>query len=198
MELGRYHFYAVRRGRIPGIYMTWADCKRQVNGFKDCEFKGFADADEAESWLRSGGVLLAPPPPPPPEPLSPPSPSPPRLGLLGSSVIVRWVKEIHWGLISLSPKTWKCILFEFVPSYVLITRSLLGMSPTLKMVSIYMVFGLCFSLRNMVSTGVNGCFSKDEAEARQDAAFQMLENILTMTGREICDYNFRKSFAAAR
>ena len=26
-------FYAVRNGRVPGVYMTWADCEKQVKGF---------------------------------------------------------------------------------------------------------------------------------------------------------------------
>ncbi|KAL4349850.1 hypothetical protein AHAS_Ahas10G0083200 [Arachis hypogaea] len=84
MESGRHRFYGVRRGRVPGIYTNWEDCKRQVNGFRDCEFKGFPNANEAENWLHAGGVLLEPPP----APHRPLPPSPPWLGLLGSSMIV--------------------------------------------------------------------------------------------------------------
>ena len=27
-------FYAVKKGKIPGIYNSWDDCKKMVDGFK--------------------------------------------------------------------------------------------------------------------------------------------------------------------
>ncbi|XLR19053.1 hypothetical protein S83_046965 [Arachis hypogaea] len=54
MEGGRYQYYAVRRGHVPDIYGTWLECKRQVTGFKNNDYKGFKDLDEAKAWL--GGV----------------------------------------------------------------------------------------------------------------------------------------------
>ncbi|KAG7099877.1 hypothetical protein E1B28_001679 [Marasmius oreades] len=52
-------FYSVRFGRIPGIYMTWDECKPQVEGFTGAKFKKFATQEEAEQFLRvgSGSVL---------------------------------------------------------------------------------------------------------------------------------------------
>ena len=44
--------YAVRKGRTPGIYMTWDDCKAQVDGFAGAEYKSFADPAEAAAYLR--------------------------------------------------------------------------------------------------------------------------------------------------
>ena len=43
--------YAVRKGRTPGIYMTWDDCKAQVDGFAGAEYKSFADPAEAAAYL---------------------------------------------------------------------------------------------------------------------------------------------------
>ena len=43
--------YAVRKGRTPGIYMTWDDCKAQVDGFGGAEYKSFADPAEAAAYL---------------------------------------------------------------------------------------------------------------------------------------------------
>ena len=34
-------FYAVRNGRVPGVYMTWADCEKQVKGFGGAIYKSF-------------------------------------------------------------------------------------------------------------------------------------------------------------
>ena len=45
--------YAVRKGRKPGIYTTWADCQNQVKGFKGAEFKSFNKHSEAYEYLRA-------------------------------------------------------------------------------------------------------------------------------------------------
>lgn len=34
-------FYAVRKGKKPGIYMSWDICKQQTDGFPGAEFKAF-------------------------------------------------------------------------------------------------------------------------------------------------------------
>ena len=44
-------FYAVRRGRNPGLYLKWDDCKTQVLGFSGAEYKSFATKAEALAYL---------------------------------------------------------------------------------------------------------------------------------------------------
>ena len=44
-------FYAVKNGRIPGIYTSWDECKAQVDGFSGPVFKGFETKDEALAFL---------------------------------------------------------------------------------------------------------------------------------------------------
>ncbi|WP_302789300.1 viroplasmin family protein [Anaerostipes caccae] len=34
-------FYVVRKGKNPGIYSTWDECKKQVDGFSGAEYKSF-------------------------------------------------------------------------------------------------------------------------------------------------------------
>ena len=34
-------FYAVKIGRKPGIYLTWDECKQQVDKFKGAVYKSF-------------------------------------------------------------------------------------------------------------------------------------------------------------
>lgn len=46
-------YYAVRRGRVPGIYSTWIECKRQVDGFAHARYKSFFNLQEAEVFPQS-------------------------------------------------------------------------------------------------------------------------------------------------
>lgn len=47
--------YAVRKGKTPGLYMSWDDCKAQVDGFPGAEYKSFSDAQDAMEYLGIGG-----------------------------------------------------------------------------------------------------------------------------------------------
>lgn len=44
-------FYAVKKGRTPGIYNDWETCKKQTAGFKGAIYKSFTDAGEAASYM---------------------------------------------------------------------------------------------------------------------------------------------------
>ncbi|CAE7361606.1 PIF1 [Symbiodinium natans] len=48
-----FAFYAVQRGRAPGVYRKWMDCSEQVAGFPGARFKGFHSEQEAEAFVRS-------------------------------------------------------------------------------------------------------------------------------------------------
>ena len=52
--MGKYRYYAVRKGKLCGIYTTWEDCQQQINGFTNAEFKGFDTRPGAESFLFPG------------------------------------------------------------------------------------------------------------------------------------------------
>ncbi|XP_053315852.1 ribonuclease H1-like [Spea bombifrons] len=45
-------FYAVRRGRNPGVYNTWDECKAQVDRFPLARYKKFATENEAWEFVR--------------------------------------------------------------------------------------------------------------------------------------------------
>ena len=45
-------FYAVKKGKVPGIYTSWAACKSMVHGFPGAVYKGFATRAEAEQFLE--------------------------------------------------------------------------------------------------------------------------------------------------
>lgn len=46
-------YYAVAKGKVPGIYLTWDDCKAQVEHFPGSTYKGFATVQEAEAFIES-------------------------------------------------------------------------------------------------------------------------------------------------
>ncbi len=45
-------FYAVKNGRVPGIYLSWALCEAQVKGFPGALFKSFSTEEEALAYLQ--------------------------------------------------------------------------------------------------------------------------------------------------
>ena len=44
-------FYAVKEGKKPGIYMSWDECKEQVNGYSGAVYKSFTSEDEAKAFI---------------------------------------------------------------------------------------------------------------------------------------------------
>ncbi len=40
-------FYVVWKGKKPGVYSTWNECKKQINGFEGAQYKSFAIESEA-------------------------------------------------------------------------------------------------------------------------------------------------------
>ncbi len=49
-------FYAVRKGKITGVFSSWADCKSSVEGFPGAEYKGFATLAEAKDYIGEVGT----------------------------------------------------------------------------------------------------------------------------------------------
>ncbi|XP_056420088.1 ribonuclease H1-like [Hyla sarda] len=45
-------FYAVRKGRNPGVYKTWGECKEQVDKFPAARYKKFASEEEAWKFVK--------------------------------------------------------------------------------------------------------------------------------------------------
>lgn len=49
-------YYAVRAGRIPGIYTSWEECKVQIDGYKSASYKSFKTAGEAAEFMNLGKI----------------------------------------------------------------------------------------------------------------------------------------------
>lgn len=50
-------YYAVRKGKTPGIYDTWDICKSMTEGFSGAEYKSFKTREEAESYMAGGSAV---------------------------------------------------------------------------------------------------------------------------------------------
>lgn len=45
-------YYVVRKGKTPGIYTSWAECKKEIEGFTGAEFRKFESQTEAQNYLN--------------------------------------------------------------------------------------------------------------------------------------------------
>lgn len=45
-------YYAVKEGKIKGIFENWNDCKQSISGFSNPDFKGFDTKEEAVAYLE--------------------------------------------------------------------------------------------------------------------------------------------------
>lgn len=50
--MAKKKFYAVKKGKTTGIFMTWETCKASVDGYPGAEYKGFATQEEARHYLK--------------------------------------------------------------------------------------------------------------------------------------------------
>ena len=49
--MAKQKFYAVRVGRVPGIYQTWRQAEEQIKGFSSAEFKAFDREEDALKYI---------------------------------------------------------------------------------------------------------------------------------------------------
>lgn len=54
--MAKKKFYAVKVGRIPGIYSTWDECEEQVKSFSGAMYKSFSSLTEAEHYMLDDEV----------------------------------------------------------------------------------------------------------------------------------------------
>ncbi|MGI5989212.1 MAG: viroplasmin family protein [Lachnospiraceae bacterium] len=49
-----YKFYAVHKGKTPGVYTDWPSCRSQVAGYKNPVYKGFDNFMDAVKFVKEG------------------------------------------------------------------------------------------------------------------------------------------------
>jgi ribonuclease HI len=47
-------YYVVHKGRVPAIYTSWSNCKKQIDKFEGAIFKKFTNKQDAELFLKNG------------------------------------------------------------------------------------------------------------------------------------------------
>ena len=53
-------YYAVKKGKVPGIYFNWNDCKAMVDGYQGAVYKSFKTIEEAEIFINGEKTITAP------------------------------------------------------------------------------------------------------------------------------------------
>ncbi|MHC1746303.1 MAG: viroplasmin family protein [Negativicutes bacterium] len=53
-------FYAVKAGRVPGIYKTWSECQKQTVGYSGAIFKSFPTEQEARTYINNTSASIHP------------------------------------------------------------------------------------------------------------------------------------------
>ena len=51
-------FYAVARGHKTGVFSTWNEAKKYIDGYNGAKFKKFASHVEAETYVKGNGSLI--------------------------------------------------------------------------------------------------------------------------------------------
>lgn len=54
--MSKNKYYAVRVGKVPGIYESWEQCKKMIDGYSGAEYKAFANKEDAIAFLENQDV----------------------------------------------------------------------------------------------------------------------------------------------
>ena len=52
--MAKQKYYVVWKGKRPGVYTSWDECKKQIDGFQEAVYKSFKDKDLAEKAFTEG------------------------------------------------------------------------------------------------------------------------------------------------
>ncbi len=50
--MAKKKYYAVKAGKTPGVYLTWEECKAQVDGYAGALHKSFSSMEEARRYVN--------------------------------------------------------------------------------------------------------------------------------------------------
>ena len=50
----KMRYYAVREGRVPGVYTNWATARDHVEFYRNCDHRSFRTRKDAEHYVRTG------------------------------------------------------------------------------------------------------------------------------------------------
>ncbi|MED6203935.1 hypothetical protein PIB30_004065 [Stylosanthes scabra] len=195
MEVGRFTHYAVRVGRVPGIYYTWPEAEEQPGGGHWVHECGKGKKKQPMSSQRVDRL----------------TPHMQNLGV-GSSQQNLTQSQLLGSVFSIPgggreadyvPETQRggFVIMEEMELYMLCVCMKMGFGcPNFEPRLISSTYGgAMFSFKAAIrcdEKGINveveGGICGDQARAREDAAYNLLDNLLSQTGYSILDFNFRK------
>ncbi|WP_238907500.1 MULTISPECIES: ribonuclease H family protein [Clostridium] len=54
--MGKKKYYAVRKGKVPGVYESWEECKKVIDGFSGADYKAFGSREEALAYAENRDI----------------------------------------------------------------------------------------------------------------------------------------------
>ena len=54
MAKSKQKYYVVWVGTVPGVYISWEECKAQVHGFPKAKYKAYSTMEEATDAFHAG------------------------------------------------------------------------------------------------------------------------------------------------
>lgn len=52
--MAKQKYYVVWEGINPGVYETWAECQRQIEGYQQAKYKSYSSLEEAQQVFKEG------------------------------------------------------------------------------------------------------------------------------------------------
>ena len=59
LKMAKKKFYAVVKGRTPGIYQNWDSCEKNIRGYSGAKHQSFSNEEDAIAWYRANGGDMA-------------------------------------------------------------------------------------------------------------------------------------------
>ena len=50
--------YAVARGRVKGVFLTWTECQQSIKGYSGAKYKKFESREDAERFIEEPDYFL--------------------------------------------------------------------------------------------------------------------------------------------
>lgn len=57
--MAKKNFYAIKAGHQTGIFNSWDECKRLVEGYPNAKYKGFSTLKEAQNYMKDSQEVCA-------------------------------------------------------------------------------------------------------------------------------------------
>ena len=54
--MAKYNYYAVKKGKVCGIFESWDECQKVISGVSSPDFKGFRTLEEAQAYLNDENI----------------------------------------------------------------------------------------------------------------------------------------------